>query len=63
MTPESFAKAVKFGAEYARDALAEPQEGTILTVLTDFSNRLIELIQSQNHDFEHFLELGINEAE
>ena len=63
MTPKSFAKAVKFGAEYARDALAEPQEGTILTVLTDFSNRLIELIQSQNHDFEHFLELGINEAE
>jgi len=63
MTPESFAKAIKFGAEYARDALAEPQEGTILTVLTDFSNQLIDLIQSQNHDFEHFLELGINEAE
>ena len=63
MTPESLAKAIQFGAEYAREALAEPQEGTILTVLTDFSNRLIELIQTQNHDFEHFLELGINEAE
>ncbi len=63
MTPESFAKAIQFGAEYAREALAEPQEGTILTVLTDFSNRLIELIQSQNHDFEYFLEMGINEAE
>ena len=63
MTPESLAKAIQFGAEYAREALAEPQEGTILPVLTDFSNRLIELIQTQNHDLEHFLELGINEAE
>ena len=63
MTPESFAKAVKFGAEYARQALAEPTEGTILTVMTDFSNHLIELIESKNYDFEHLLELGINEAE
>ena len=45
MTPESFSKAVKFGAEYARQALAEPKEGTIITVLTDFSNHLIELIE------------------
>ena len=63
MTPENFAKAVQFGAEYARQALAEPIEGTILTVLTDFSNHLIELIESQNCDFEHLLEMGINEAE
>ena len=46
MTPESFAKAVKFGAEYAREALAEPKEGTILTVLTDFSNHLVKLIKA-----------------
>ena len=48
MTPENFSKAVKFGAEYARQALAEPKEGTILTVMTDFSNHLINLIESQN---------------
>ena len=59
MTPESLAKAIQFGAEYARQALAEPIEGTILTVLTDFSNHLIELIESQNCDFEHLLEMGI----
>ncbi|SVC94470.1 uncharacterized protein METZ01_LOCUS347324, partial [marine metagenome] len=41
----------------------EPIEGTILTVLTDFSNHLTELIESKNYDFEHLLELGINEAE
>ena len=63
MTPKSFAKAVQFGAEYAHQALAEPQEGTILTVLTDFSNHLIKLIESQNYDFENLLEMGINEAE
>ena len=63
MSPKSFAKAVKFGAEYARLALTEPKEGTILTVLTDFSNHLIELIESKNYDFEHLLEMGIKEAE
>ncbi len=63
MTPESFAKAVKFGAEYARQALAEPTEGTILTVLTDFSTHIIELIETQNYDFEHLLEMGITKAE
>ena len=63
MTPESFAKAIQLGTEYSRQALSEPIEGTILTVLTDFSNHIIELIESQNYDFERLLEMGINEAE
>ena len=63
MKPDSFAKAVQLGAEYARQALAEPIEGTIVTVLTDFSNHLIELIESQHYDFEHLLLEGINKAE
>ena len=63
MTPESFAKAIQFGAEYAREALAEPKEGTILTVLTDFSNHLTELIKNKTNDFEPLLEQGIKEAE
>jgi len=63
MTPESFSKAIQCGAEYAREALAEPKEGTILTVLTDFANHLIVLVQTQTHDFEHLLEKGIEEAE
>ena len=63
MTPEHFSKAIQFGAEYAREALAEPKEGTILTVLTDFSNHLIELINNQTHDFENLIEQGIKEAE
>ena len=63
MDSQAFSKAIKFGAEYAREALAEPKEGTILTVLTDFSNHLIELLNNKSYDFEHLLEEGILEAE
>ena len=63
MSPENFSKAIQFGADYAREALAEPKEGTILTVLTDFSNHLIKLISNQSYDFEHLLKQGIEEAE
>ena len=37
LTAEGFADAVSGGASYARESLAEPREGTILTVLTDFA--------------------------
>jgi DegV family protein with EDD domain len=37
LTVESFASAVRDGADYARESLAEPREGTILTVLSDFA--------------------------
>ena len=37
LTVEGFADAVSGGANYARESLAEPCEGTILTVLTDFA--------------------------
>jgi DegV family protein with EDD domain len=37
LTVEGFADAVSGGASYARESLAEPREGTILTVLTDFA--------------------------
>jgi hypothetical protein len=63
MDSQSFSKAIKFGAEYAREALAEPKEGTILTVLTDFSNHLIDLLNNKSYDFEHLLEKGVIEAE
>jgi len=37
LTIDGFADAVSGGANYARESLAEPQEGTILTVLSDFA--------------------------
>ena len=61
--PLTFSTAIQKGAEYARDALSEPQEGTILTVITDFSNKLQELIESGVDDFEQILAKGVEEAE
>ncbi len=40
----SFAAAVRVGAAYARDALTQPREGTLLTVLTDFAAELERLV-------------------
>jgi DegV family protein with EDD domain len=37
LTTAAFAQAMAAGAAYARDSLAEPREGTILTVLADFA--------------------------
>jgi DegV family protein with EDD domain len=37
LAPAQFAEAAAAGAAYARESLAEPREGTILTVVTDFA--------------------------
>ncbi len=39
-TSSSFARAVSLGSEYAHDALAEPREGTILSVIAAFAGAL-----------------------
>mgnify|MGYP006156372227 FL=1 len=61
--PLSFSNAIHMGSEYAREALSEPVEGTILTVITDFSNKLKELIEDGVEDFEQILAEGVEEAE
>ena len=61
--PLSFSNAIHRGSEYAREALSEPVEGTILTVITDFSNKLKELIEDGVEDFEQILAKGVEEAE
>jgi DegV family protein with EDD domain len=38
LTPGQFAEALETGAAYARESLAEPREGTILTVIGDFAD-------------------------
>lgn len=38
-----FAAAVSAGAAYAREALSEPREGTLLTILTDFAREVSQL--------------------
>jgi DegV family protein with EDD domain len=43
-----FASAVRGGASYARDALTEPREGTILSVLADFGRELERLVNEES---------------
>jgi len=60
---EQFAAAVTDGASYARDAMSEPREGTILTVLADFAHEVRE--QVVNHgvrDFRHLFGLALERA-
>ena len=60
----AFVAAVKNGAEYARDALAEPKEGTLISVLSDFAGALAEFAAKERHiDFVSLVEHGLNKAE
>jgi len=51
LTAEGFADAVGGGASYARESLAEPREGTILTVLSDFARAVDGAVQGGVRDF------------
>ncbi len=63
ITAEDFAHAVAGGASYARDALAEPREGTILTVVADFAHEVGELVARQGvRDFRHLFAQGLERA-
>lgn len=61
ITTDNFIEAVQRGAEYARDALSEPREGTVLTVLTDFAAEL-HRVRDKGHDFAVLLEKGLERA-
>jgi DegV family protein with EDD domain len=64
LNTERFAYVMRSGADYARDALTEPKEGTILSVLTDFALELEEQIKQAGHaDFVSLLEAGLTRAE
>lgn len=53
LTAEGFADAVGGGAAYARESLAEPREGTILTVLTDFAGTIDQAVRTRGiRDFQ-----------
>lgn len=64
LSVKRFARAVRLGAEYAREALAEPKEGTLLTVLTDFSSALDRRIgEGDIRDIAELLRYGLDHAE
>jgi DegV family protein with EDD domain len=62
LSPRDFAEAVQSGATYARDALAEPREGTILTVLQDFAAEVRAHANAGLDDFRELVRRGLDRA-
>jgi hypothetical protein len=60
--PADFADGVGGGAEYARDSLSEPREGTILTVLTAFAHAVQKARKDGLRDFRSILRHGVAAA-
>jgi DegV family protein with EDD domain len=63
LTTRHFVGAVDRGASYAQDALSEPREGTILTVLRDFATEVAQQVAAGGQDFAALLEAGLARAQ
>lgn len=59
---EDLVDAVRRGADYARDAINEPREGTVLTVLHEFATELVRL-RDRSHDLLGLFESGLGRAQ
>ena len=60
---DNFSKAVVRGAEYAREAMGEPREGTIISVIDAFSAEVtLQAGESGGKDFAQVLERGLARA-
>ena len=63
-TPYTFAKAVTMGNDYAHDAMSNPREGTILSVIAAFAACIEDQRkQSGNGDFPQLLRNALEEAQ
>jgi uncharacterized protein len=63
LSAQDFADGVRGGADYARESLSEPREGTILTVLTDFARELNAVQREGARDFAALLRRGVQAAQ
>jgi uncharacterized protein len=63
LSAAQFAEAIQGGAAYARDALADPREGTILTVLQDVASELRRLAADGVDDIRALVRRGLERAE
>ncbi len=61
LTTTCFASAVQHARQSAHEALAEPREGTILTVISDWAN-YIEKTAKKTEDFVVLLKSGLQKA-
>ncbi|MCZ8130999.1 MAG: DegV family EDD domain-containing protein [Steroidobacteraceae bacterium] len=62
LSPAEFADAVRHGAAHAREAIAEPREGTILTVLQDFAAEVEQLARRGVGSFPELVRGGLVRA-
>ncbi len=62
VTVERFTSAMRHAALRARQALAQPREGTILTVMTDVAEHLASACRERGHDFRTLLDEGLHAA-
>ncbi|HEY0683438.1 MAG TPA: DegV family protein [Steroidobacter sp.] len=62
LSTAQFASAVTTGASYARESLAEPREGTVLTVITDFASETARLTSSGLHDYLSLFSQALHKA-
>jgi uncharacterized protein len=63
LDPDDFVEGVGGGAEYARDSLSDPREGTILTVLTDFAQAVQRARREGYADFGTLFRRGVDAAQ
>jgi DegV family protein with EDD domain len=63
LSTRDFTDGVRGGADYARESLVEPREGTILTVLTDFARELHAVQREGARDFAALLRRGVQAAQ
>jgi uncharacterized protein len=62
LNASDFAAAVSAGADYARDSLSEPREGTILSVLSELARELQRQIEQRVSDFLVLIPAGLAAA-
>ncbi len=63
ITPSTFAKALGEGTEFAYDAVLNPTEGTILTVMKRTSDKAIEVtLEQKDIDWIEFIDLLVEES-
>ena len=64
MTTKNFVAAIATAVNYAHKALSQPKEGTILTILRDFSDEITHQQLANNElDFVDLLSFGIERAQ
>lgn len=64
MTTRNFVSAIATGVNFAHRALSQPQEGTILTVMRDFSDELTrQQLTNDDIDFVTLFERGLKVAQ